>query len=456
MAMKNKILIANRGEIAVRIIRACKELGIETVAIYSEADETSLHVKLADEAICIGGARSKESYLNMNSVLSAAISTGCNAIHPGYGFLSENAQFVEMVERCNMTFIGPSSKTIAQIGDKASARAIAKATGVPIVEGSDGVVENAQEGLKIAKHIGYPVMMKASSGGGGRGISIVRSDEEFMSAFERTSLEAETSFGDKSLYIEKFIESPRHIEIQIMADSHGNIVHLFERDCSMQRRNQKMIEETPSPILNDLLRRKIGLAAIKLAKAINYVNAGTMEFLVDPKGNFYFIEMNTRIQVEHPITEMITGVDLVKEQIKVAYGKELSFKQRDLKINGHSIECRINAEHAMKGFIPTPGKITNILFPGGIGIRLDTHIYPGYEVPPFYDSMIAKLIVHAPTRREAIKKMRVALEQFVVEGIHTNIEYQYLIMHNPDFIKGQYDTGFIARFNALVESENRE
>lgn len=456
MPMKNKILIANRGEIAVRIIRACKELGIETVAVYSEADETSLHVKLADEAVCIGGARSKESYLNMNSVLSAAISTGCNAIHPGYGFLSENSAFVEMVERCNMIFIGPSSKTIAQIGDKASARTIAKATGVPIVEGSDGVVENAQEGLKIAKHIGYPVMMKASSGGGGRGISIVRSDEEFLSAFERTSLEAETSFGDKSLYIEKFIESPRHIEIQIMADTHGNIVHLFERDCSMQRRNQKMLEETPSPILNDLLRRKIGMAAIKLAKAINYVNAGTMEFLVDPKGNFYFIEMNTRIQVEHPITEMITGVDLVKEQIKVAYGKELSFKQRDLKINGHAIECRINAEHAMKGFIPTPGKITNILFPGGIGVRMDTHIYPGYEVPPFYDSMIAKLIVHAPTRREAIKKMRVALEQFVVEGIHTNIEYQYLIMHNPDFIKGQYDTGFIARFNALVESENRE
>lgn len=454
--MKNKILIANRGEIAVRIIRACKELGIETVAIYSEADETSLHVKLADEAICIGQASSKESYLNMNSVLSAAISTGCNAIHPGYGFLSENAQFVEMVESCNITFIGPSSKTIAQIGDKASARSIAKSSGVPVVEGSDGVIEHAQEGLKIAKKIGYPVMMKATSGGGGRGISIARSDEEFLNAFEKTSTEAEISFGDKSLYIEKFIEAPRHIEIQIIADQMGNVVHLFERDCSMQRRNQKMLEETPSPILNDLLRRKIGTAAIKLAKAINYVNAGTMEFLVDSKGNFYFIEMNTRIQVEHPITEMITGVDLVKEQIKIAYGKELSFKQRDIHMVGHSIECRINAEHAMKGFIPAPGKINNILFPGGPGIRIDTHIYPGYEIPPFYDSMIAKLIVHAPTRREAIKKMRVALEQFVVEGIHTNIEYQYLIMHNPDFIKGQYDTGFIARFNALVEAENRE
>lgn len=454
--MKNKILIANRGEIAVRIIRACKELGIETVAIYSEADQSSLHVKLADEAICIGGPRSKDSYLNMNNVLSAAISTGCNAIHPGYGFLSENEQFVEMVEQCNITFIGPSSKTIGMIGDKASARKIAQGCGVPIVMGSDGVVLDMEEGLKIAKTIGYPVMMKATSGGGGRGISIARNDEEFVNAFEKTSLEAESSFGDKSLYIEKFIESPRHIEIQIIADKMGNVVHLFERDCSMQRRNQKMIEETPSPILNDLLRRKIGQAAVKLAKHINYVNAGTMEFLVDAKGHFFFIEMNTRIQVEHPITEMVTGIDLVKEQIRIAYGKELSFKQKDVKTNGHAIECRINAEHAMKGFIPTPGKINNILFPGGFGVRLDTHIYPGYEVPPYYDSMIAKLIVHAPTRIEAIKKMRVALEQFVVEGIHTNIEYQYLIMHNPDFIKGHYDTGFIARFNTLVEEQNRE
>jgi len=454
--MKNKILIANRGEIAVRIIRAAKELGIETVAVYSTADETSLHVKLADEAICIGSEKSKDSYLNMNSVLSAAISTGCNAIHPGYGFLSENSDFVEMVERCNITFIGPSSKTISMIGDKASAREIAKQNGVPIVEGSDGIIEDVQEGLRTAKKIGYPVMIKASSGGGGRGIAIVRSDEEFTSAFERTSMEAESSFGDKSLYIEKFIESPRHIEIQIIGDTQGNIVQLFERDCSMQRRNQKMIEETPSPILSDLLRRKIGAAAIKLAKAINYVNAGTMEFLVDSKGNFYFIEMNTRIQVEHPITEAITGIDLVKEQIRVAYGKELSFKQRDVQIHGHAIECRINAENAMQGFIPSAGKITNVVFPGGIGVRMDTHIYPGYVVPPFYDSMLAKLIVHAPTRREAIKKMRVALEQFVIEGISTNIDYQYLIMHNPDFIKGQYDTGFIARFNMLVEAKNRE
>lgn len=449
--MKNKILVANRGEIAVRIIRAAKELGIETVAVYSTADQESLHVKIADESVCIGGNQSKTSYLNMNHVLSAAISSGCNAIHPGYGFLSENSAFVEMVESCGLTFIGPKSKSIALIGDKASARKIAKTHGVPIVEGSDGVIENAQEGLKIAKKIGYPVMIKASSGGGGRGISIVRSDEEFLSAFERTSLEAETSFGDKSLYIEKFVEAPRHIEVQIIADHHGNYVHLFERDCSLQRRNQKMVEETPSPFINELLRRKICNAALKLAKAIDYVNAGTVEFLVDPKGNFYFIEMNTRIQVEHPITEAITGIDLVKEQIKIAYGKELSFKQRDVKIQGHAIECRINAEDAFHGFVPTPGKITNILFPGGPGIRMDTHIFPGYEVPPFYDSMLAKLIVFAPTRREAIKKMRVALEQFVIDGIKTNIEYQYLIMHHTDFIKGHVDTGFIARFHAMVE-----
>ncbi len=454
--MKNKILIANRGEIAVRIIRAAKELGYETVAVYSTADQQSLHVKLADEAICIGGSHSKDSYLNMNNILSAAISTGCNAIHPGYGFLAENSEFVEMVERCNIAFIGPSSKSISLIGDKAAARTFAKAIGIPIIEGSEGILNDAQEGLKIAKRIGYPVMIKASSGGGGRGISIVRSDEEFLSSFERTSLEAETSFGDASLYIERFIESPKHIEIQIIADSKGNYVHLFERDCSMQRRNQKMIEEAPSTILNDILRRKICMAAIKLAKSIHYVNAGTLEFLVDSKGNFYFIEMNTRIQVEHPVTEAITGLDLVKEQIKIAYGKELSFKQRDVKVNGHAIECRINAEDAMHGFTPTPGKITNILFPGGMGVRIDTHIYPGYEVPPFYDSLLAKLVVHAPTRREAIKKMRIALEQFVIEGISTNIEYQYLIMHNPDFIKGQYDTGFIARFNTLVEAETNE
>lgn len=455
-SMKNKVLIANRGEIAVRIIRACKELGILTVAIYSKADKDSLHVKLADEAVCVGENSSRDSYLNMNQVLSAAISTGCNAIHPGYGFLSENSTFVEMVESCNIIFIGPSAKSIGLIGDKASARKIAESAGVPIVKGSDGIVETAEEGLKIANQIGYPVMIKASSGGGGRGIAIVRTDQDFISLFDKTSLEAQSSFGNKAIYIEKFIESPRHVEIQLLADKFKNVVHLFERDCSMQRRNQKMIEEAPSLVLDEMLRRKMGQAAIKLAKAIDYVNAGTIEFLVDKAGNFYFMEMNTRVQVEHPVTEMITGIDIVREQIQIAFGAELPFTQKDIVIRGHAIECRINAEDPMKNFMPTPGKIHNILFPGGMGVRVDTHIYPGYVVPPFYDSMLAKLIVHAPTRKEAIRKMRVALEQFVIDGISTNIEYQYLIMHNAEFVKGVYDTGFIARFHKLVEEQNNE
>ncbi len=454
--MKHKVLIANRGEIAVRVIRALKELNIETVAVYAKADKDSLHVKLADEAICIGEAASKDSYLNMNRVLSAAVATGSNAIHPGYGFLSENPEFVEMVESCGIHFIGPSADAIKLAGDKAAARKAAKKAGIPIVEGSEGVVKDVEEGLRIARDIGYPVMIKAASGGGGRGISIARSAKAFKDAFQRTSLEAESSFGNPMLYVEKFIESPRHVEIQVLADKHGNVVHLYERDCSMQRRNQKMIEETPSPFISDAVRHKLGLAAVRLTKAIKYVNAGTVEFLVDQKGDFYFIEMNTRIQVEHPITEMVTGVDLVKEQIRIAYGKPLDLKQRDIKPKGHSIECRINAEDPLRGFMPTPGKITNVLFPGGIGIRLDTHIYPGYSVPPFYDSMLAKLIVYAPTRLEAIRKMRVALEQFMVEGIKTNVEYQYLIMHNPDFIKGQYDTGFIERFNNLVKDVEDE
>jgi len=452
--MKRKILVANRGEIAVRIIRAAKELGIDTVAIYSKADANSLHVKLADEAVCVGGHRSIESYLNMNHVLSAAIATGCDAIHPGYGFLSENHVFVEMVESCGIKFIGPTSDTIKKIGDKATAKMIAKAAHVPVVEGSDGVVKSLDEGLSIAKHIGYPVMIKASSGGGGKGITIVYNPKEFRDSFNKTALEAKNNFGDDALYVEKFIENPRHIEIQVISDHHGHYVHLYERDCSMQRRNQKMIEETPSPFINEMLRRKMGQTAIRLAKAIDYRNAGTIEFLVDKNQNFYFIEMNTRIQVEHPITEMVTGVDLVKEQIRIGYDHVLSFEQKDIKVRGHSIECRINAENPMNKFLPTPGLIKNIIFPGGNGVRLDTHIFPDYEVPPFYDSMLAKLIVHAPTRLEAIKKMRVALEQFVIEGIMTNIEYQYLIMHHTDFIKGQYDTGFIARFQRLVEAEN--
>jgi acetyl-CoA carboxylase, biotin carboxylase subunit len=453
--VKNKILIANRGEIALRVLRACKELGIQTVAIYSKADQQSLHVKLADEAICVGGNLSKDSYLNINSILSAAIASGANFIHPGYGFLSENADFVEMVEKCNIHFIGPKSSVIRLIGDKASARQIAKANGVPIIEGSEGIVSDVHEGLKIAKKIGYPVMIKASSGGGGRGISIVRSNEEFLSAFERTALEAKANFGDEGLYIEKFLDSPRHIEIQILADELGNIVHLFERDCSLQRRNQKLVEESPSPFLNEMLRKKMGSSAIKLAKAIGYQNAGTMEFLVDQQSNFYFIEMNTRIQVEHPVTEMVTGVDLVKEQIRIALGKPLTFKQRDLEIKGHAIECRINAEAPLHHFRPSPGMIKNVLFPGGFGVRVDSHIYSGYEVPPYYDSLLAKLIVVADTRVEAIRKMRVALEQFVIDGIETTIEYHYLVMHNLDFIKGHYDTGFLARFHRLYEEENK-
>lgn len=452
----NKILVANRGEIAVRIIRACKELGIPVVSVYSTADENSLHVKLADESVCIGTARSKDSYLNMQSVLSAAIATGCNAIHPGYGFLSENPKFIEMVEATGITFIGPSANVVSQLGDKATAKMIAKQSGVPVVEGSDGIIETKEEGLKVAKSIGYPVMIKASAGGGGRGIAIAHNDQDFLKAFELTSMEAESSFGDKSVYIEKFVENPRHVEIQIMADKKGNVVHLFERDCSMQRRNQKMIEEAPSSMLDEDLRRKMGQSAVKLAKHVGYVGAGTIEFLVDARKNYYFMEMNTRIQVEHPVTEMITGVDLIKEQIKVAYGKELSFKQKELKILGHAIECRINAENPLNNFLPTPGKINRILFPGGFNVRFDSHIYPDYEVPPFYDSMLGKLIVFAPTRKEAIRKMRVALEQLVIEGITTNIEYQYAIMHAPEFIKGAYDTGFIAKFNGMIQGEYNE
>ncbi|CCV64675.1 Acetyl-CoA carboxylase, biotin carboxylase [Alteracholeplasma palmae J233] len=456
MKTQNKILIANRGEIAVRIIRACKELGILTVAIYSKADENSLHVKLADEAVCIGGNLSKDSYLNMSRVLSAAIATGCNAIHPGYGFLSENPKFVSMVEECQIRFIGPKASVIEKLGDKATARKIAISASIPVVEGSEGIIENAKEGLKIAKKIGYPVMIKASSGGGGKGISIVYSDQDFLSVFEKTQLEAMANFGDNQLYIEKFISNPRHIEIQILADHHGNTIHLFERDCSMQRRNQKMIEEAPSSFINDSLRKKMGQAAVKLAKTVGYTNAGTVEFLVDKEGKFYFIEMNTRIQVEHPVTEMITGVDLIKEQIKIAYDKKITLKQKDLTILGHAIECRINAENPFKNFMPTPGRIKRILLPGGLGVRIDGFIYPDYDVLPFYDSMLSKLIVFGKTRKEAIRKMRVALEQFVIEGIDTNIEYQYMIMHHPEFIKGSYDTGFIARFHSVMMEEYHE
>jgi acetyl-CoA carboxylase biotin carboxylase subunit len=452
--MAEKLLVANRGEIAVRVIRACKELSIPTVAVYSTADVDTMAVKLADEAICIGEARSNKSYLNINNVISAALASGATLIHPGYGFLSENEQFAEIVASCGLKFVGPSANAIRQIGDKASAKVIAKKAGVPIIQGSEGIVENLEEGLAIAKTIGFPVMIKATSGGGGRGISIIRSEKEFRDVFDRTSMEAEASFGDKNLYVEKYIENPRHIEIQILCDSFGSCVYLGERDCSLQRRNQKMVEEGPSPVVDSRLRKKMGDAAVKLAKAVGYVNAGTIEFLVDKNLNFYFIEMNTRIQVEHPVTEFITGIDLVKEQIKIALGKKLPFTQRDIKLTGHAIECRINAEDVKANFRPAPGKITQLIMPGGIGVRIDTHIYPGYEVPPFYDSMIAKLIVHAPTRKEAIRKMIVALEQFMVDGITTNIEFHYSLLHTQEFVSGNVDTGFVGRFLERIKNLN--
>jgi acetyl-CoA carboxylase biotin carboxylase subunit len=452
--MAEKLLVANRGEIAVRVIRACKELSIPTVAVYSTADFDTMAVKLADEAICIGEARSNKSYLNINNVISAALASGATLIHPGYGFLSENEQFAEIVASCGLKFVGPSANAIRQIGDKASAKVIAKKAGVPIIQGSEGIVENLEEGLAIAKTIGFPVMIKATSGGGGRGISIIRSEKEFRDVFDRTSMEAEASFGDKNLYVEKYIENPRHIEIQILCDSFGSCVYLGERDCSLQRRNQKMVEEGPSPVVDSKLRKKMGDAAVKLAKAVGYVNAGTIEFLVDKNLNFYFIEMNTRIQVEHPVTEFITGIDLVKEQIKIALGKKLPFTQRDIKLTGHAIECRINAEDVKANFRPAPGKITQLIMPGGIGVRIDTHIYPGYEVPPFYDSMIAKLIVHAPTRKEAIRKMIVALEQFMVDGITTNIEFHYSLLHTQEFVSGNVDTGFVGRFIERIKNLN--
>jgi acetyl-CoA carboxylase biotin carboxylase subunit len=443
--MQNKVLIANRGEIAIRVIRACKELGIKTVVVYSTADKDSLQVKFADESICIGKEKSVDSYLNMNRILSAAISTGCNAIHPGYGFLSENEKFVQIVEECNIKFIGPKSDVIAKLGNKAMAKKIAKQYHIPIVEGSDGPVLSAEEGFELAKKIGYPILIKAINGGGGKGMSIVKREEDFLKLFAQTQMEAKANFGDSEVYLEKFVENARHIEIQILADHFGNVIHLGERDCSMQRRNQKVIEESPSPVMTPLLRRMMGQAAVHLAKGVGYENAGTVEFIVDRDGKFYFIEMNTRIQVEHPVTELATGFDLVKEQIKIAYDNPLTIKQKDVFITGHTIECRINAEDPLNNFRPSPGLIKNIVFPGGNGVRIDTHIYASYVVPPYYDSMLAKLIVHAPTRKEAIRKMRVALEQFIIDGIITNIDFLYVLMHNPEYVKGIYDTGFIKK-----------
>lgn len=442
--MIRKVLIANRGEIAVRIIRACKELGIKTVAIYSEADKDAMHAQLADEAICVGTGKSKESYLNESNILSAAVITKCNAIHPGFGFLSEKADFASMCEECNIKFIGPNSETIEMMGNKSRARDIMKSAKVPVVPGSDGIIESFEEALEETKKIGYPLMIKASSGGGGKGIRIVHKPEELENAFYTAKTEAKVNFGDDSVYMEKFIENPRHIEFQILGDNFGNVIHLGERDCSIQRRNQKLLEEAPSIILSEKLRKTMGDAAVNAAKAVNYINAGTIEFLVDKHGDFYFMEMNTRIQVEHPVTEMITSVDIVKEQLRIASGEELSLTQEEVVFSGHSIECRINAENPNKNFAPSPGKIQFLNLPGGNGVRVDTAVYSGYTIPPLYDSMIAKLIVHGKSRNEAINKMVRALEEFVIEGIDNNVEFQIDILNNEKFRSGSFDTGFIS------------
>lgn len=443
--MFKKILIANRGEIAVRIIRAARELGINTVAVYSEADKNSLHTILADEAICIGPARSTDSYLNMNAVLSAAIVTGAEAIHPGFGFLSENSKFATMCEEMHIKFIGPSAEIMDKMGDKINARAEMIAANVPVIPGSDGEVFTAEEALEVADRLGYPVMLKASAGGGGKGIRKVESAEEFVPAFESASQEALAAFGNGAMYIEKVIYPARHIEVQILGDSHDNVVHLGERDCSLQRNNQKVLEESPSVAIGKTLRAQIGDAAIRAAKAVHYENAGTIEFLLDEKtSEFYFMEMNTRVQVEHPVTEFVTGVDIIKEQIRIAAGQPLSVTQDDITITGHAIECRINAENPKFNFAPSPGKITDLYLPsGGVGLRVDSAVYNGYTIPPYYDSMIAKIIVHGENRFDALMKMQRALYELEIEGVTTNVEFQMDLICDEHVIAGDYDTSFL-------------
>ncbi|MCL2054723.1 MAG: acetyl-CoA carboxylase biotin carboxylase subunit [Oscillospiraceae bacterium] len=445
--MFNKVLIANRGEIAVRVIRACRELGIKTVAVFSTADRNALHAKIADEAVCIGSAASKDSYLNKKSILAACAITGADAVHPGFGFLSENAAFARNCEQCGITFIGPLPESIEMMGDKAAAKTTMKNAGVPVVPGSDGAVKSVEEALRLAKEeVGFPLLVKASAGGGGRGIRLVERYEDLESQIVAAKQEALNFFGDDDIYIERFLVSPKHIEIQVLADEYGNTVHLGERDCSMQRRNQKVIEETPSAIMTPELRDRMGAAAVNAAKACKYKNAGTVEFLLDKNGkDFFFMEMNTRIQVEHPVTEYVTGIDLVKMQIKVANGEKLPFTQEDIKLSGHSIECRVNAENPSQGFRPCPGKINALHMPGGPGVRIDGAIYQGYTITPYYDSMIAKLIVHAPTRAEAMMKMRWALAEFIVEGVDTNIDFQLDLIRDPVFEAGDYDIGYLGR-----------
>lgn len=443
--MIKKVLIANRGEIAVRIIRACREMGISTVAICSDIDKDALHAQLADETICIGPMQAKDSYLRMDRILSATLASGADAIHPGYGFLSENSKFAALCNKCNITFIGPSAEVIDKMGNKSEARKTMMEAGVPVVPGTKEPVFTAEDGKKIADEMGYPVMIKASAGGGGKGMRIAESEDRFRHHFETASQEAKNSFGDDTMYIEKYIPNARHVEFQILADNYGNVVHLGERDCSIQRRHQKMIEEAPSFAINDQLRKEMGDIAIKAAKASNYCNAGTIEFILDQDNQYYFIEMNTRIQVEHGVTEMVTGIDLIKEQIKIANGEKLSFTQEDVKIVGHSIECRINAENPSNHFMPCPGLVTSVHMPGGKGVRIDSALYAGYLIPPAYDSLIVKLIVHDANRELAIQKMRGVLGELVIEGINTNIDFQYQLINHEDYLKGNIDTGFVER-----------
>lgn len=443
--MFNKILIANRGEIALRIIRACKEMGIKTVIAYSQADEDSLPVRLADQAVCIGSAPSSASYLLIERIISVGEICDVDAIHPGYGFLSENAHFAEVCKSCNITFIGPGAEQMRAMGDKSNARETMRKAGVPVTPGSHGVINTEEEALKEAHALKYPVIVKASAGGGGRGMRIAHNDPSLIQGFHAAKTEAERAFGDGEVYIEKYIENPRHIEVQILADSYGNVLHLGERDCSLQRRHQKLIEESPSPALSASLRKKMGEAAVKAAKAAKYVSAGTIEFLLGPNDQFYFMEMNTRVQVEHPVTEMITGVDIIKEQIRIAAGEKLSLTQKNVEFRGHAIECRINAENPYNNFSPCPGRIEFYNAPGGPGIRVDSHAYNGYRIPPHYDSMIGKLIVHGDTRAEAIAKCRRALSEYFIEGVKTTIPFEQFIIDTREFIEGHYDTGFIER-----------
>ncbi|WP_283152835.1 acetyl-CoA carboxylase biotin carboxylase subunit [Guptibacillus hwajinpoensis] len=445
----HKVLIANRGEIAVRIIRACHELNLTAVAVYSEADRDALHVQLADESYCIGPTASSESYLNVGNIMTVAINSGVDAIHPGYGFLAENASFAEICEDCDIAFIGPSKEAINRMGTKDVARATMEEAGVPVVPGSDGIIETKEEALELASEMGYPIIIKATAGGGGKGIRVVHEEEELIKAINMTQQEAEKAFGNPGVYIEKFIEDFRHIEIQIIADLYGNVIHLGERDCSIQRRMQKLVEETPSPALDQSIREAMGEAAVRAAKAVNYAGAGTVEFIYDHNGNYYFMEMNTRIQVEHPVTEMVTRVDLIKEQIRVADGERLSLTQDEVILKGWSIECRINAEDPENGFMPSPGKVETYLPPGGFGVRVDSAVYPGYVIPPFYDSMVAKLITYGATREEAMQRMKRALSEFMIKGVKTTIPFHQKLLRHEKFVEGDFNTKFLEIYKEL-------